>query len=67
MVLALTIFVIGLCLAAGITGWQDAPPSSVRGQFNGNSLPTSREKEILQTGYGVEGLTRPDRQPGTYG
>lgn len=66
MVLALTIFVIGLCLAAGITGWQDAPPSSVRGQFNDNPLPTSRERGTLQTGQGV-GRNRPERQPSTYG
>jgi len=64
MVLALTIFVIGLCLAAGITGWQDAPPSSVRGQLD--FLPTSRERGTLEPGQGV-GQFRPERQPGTYG
>jgi len=48
MVLALAIVIVGLCLAAGITGWLDAPRPLFEGTLQQQPCPPAMKETILQ-------------------
>jgi len=63
MILALTILIVGLTMAAAFTGWLDVPPSIVGGI---TARPPSTSNDKPYRGPAAEGC-RPGQQEGTYG